>query len=66
MTRLDKIKKIVSLDSTDEYIRQARASASAVEAIMQSDKTDDEKRLDIWEFFKSIDICSEAELTNVT
>ena len=62
MTRLEKIKKIVSLDDTDNYIKQARASADAVESIMQSDHDEDQKCLDIWEFFKSINICNEAEL----
>lgn len=66
MTRLEKIKKIIRLDETGEYVTQARESADAIEGIMSSTQSQDEKTVAVWEYFKSLGICSETELTNVS
>ena len=49
MTRLDRIKKLIDIDKGLDFVYKARDAADAVEVILDSPKTDDEKVVAIFE-----------------
>jgi hypothetical protein len=65
MNKVEKVKQKIRLDKTSEYVSLARESADAIEGIMNSAQSQDEKYLAIWEHFVSINICNDSELDKV-
>lgn len=62
MKNIEKIKNVIDLEKTLEYIRLARESADITEDIMDSNFSLDEKYVKLWDHFVSFGICNESEL----
>lgn len=65
MTRLDKIKYIVSLDKVPGFIADTKASVTRVESIYLSSKPDDVKVEEIFNVFVKYGLCNESVLNSV-
>lgn len=65
MTRLDKIKYIISLDKVPGFITDTKASVTRVESIYLSSKPDDVKVEEIFNVFVKYGLCNESVLNSV-